>query len=181
MAVEQPQASPQAPAGDGHLDAIEQGIMSQIPSEQAELLDKVVVSGKQILYHPSTHSQAIENMRDIQDDSDPRRVALGVAAILTIVNRKATQIPVELMAPAGALLCVDVARFFQEGGKLELTPEFTGNMIEEWLAIVMQKMGFDAPQEQQEPPPQEGIPGGVSPSQRQQPQGLIASQQQVPA
>ena len=75
---------------------------------------------------------------------------------------------------------MDVARFFQEGGKLELTPEFTGNMIEEWLAIVMQKMGFDAPQ-QQEQPTEQGIPGGVSPSQRQAPQGLIASQQQVPA
>ncbi len=167
----QPPAQPQ-PQQDGHLEAIEQGILGQVQSPD---LEKLVLSGKQILYDPKTHEQSIENMRDLADDSDPRKVALGVAAILTILNRKAEKIPVELMVPAGALLCVEVARFFQEAGRLELTPEFTGNMVEEFLAVVMQKMGFgEEQQEQPQQPQQNEIPGGVSPSQRQ---GIIAQGQ----
>lgn len=159
------------PATD-HLQAIEQGIMSQIPPEAAEALEKVVLSGRQILYDPSTHSSIMENFRDIQDDSDPRKVALGVSALLTMVNREAESIPVELMIPAGALLCVEVEKFLEESGMLETDPSFTGNMIEEYLAIAMQKTGMPKPGVPK-PPVQGEIPGGVSPSTRQAPPGII--------
>jgi hypothetical protein len=161
-----------------HLAAIAEGITSQVSPEHAEMLQKVVVSGQQLLYSKETHSQILDGIRDMDDDTDPRKVAMGIGGLLSIINKEAEDIPVELMAPAGGVLATEVLQFLIDAGMMQESPEFTGNVIEELLAILMQKMGMkprSAEQQQEQPQPQGGeIPGGVSPSQR----GIISGQQQ---
>lgn len=173
-----------------HLDQIDEGILSQMEPSQAQALQAIVISGKQILYDPKTHGQVMDGLRGIDDQSDPRKVALGVAGLLTLVNKASnkTKLPVELMVPAGALLGVEVLRFLNQGGMLPESPEFTGNMIEELLAALMQKMGMGK-QQQGQPGPQEmpqqgmmqdpqapqGMPPGPPQGQPQAPpQGILA-------
>lgn len=164
---------------DSHLKVIEEGIMGQIPPEASEMLSDIVLSGKQILYDPKTRNTVMDGFKEIEDDSDPRKVAIGVAGILTLINRKSEKIPVELMIPAGALIGCEVVRFLQEAEMLQLNAAFTGNMVEELLAVLMQKMNMGPKQSQQQPqqPQQQPneIPGGVSPSEREVPRGIINS------
>lgn len=131
----------QAPT-DGHLQKIEDGIRAEIPAEDQDDLDKIVMSGMQLLYSPHTRKSVLESLRDVDSDSDPQKVAIGIAGLLTIINKEAGAIPVDLYVPAGALLVVELLRFMSESGMAEEDPVLTGNVIEEFLAIVMQKMGY---------------------------------------
>jgi len=128
---------------DDHLQTIEDRIMAEIPEDVQNDLERVVVSARQIIYDKKTHKQVFNGMRDIDEANDARKVALGVTAILTIVNRESNgKIPVELYVPAGVLVAVDVIRFMVDSGMVEDSTEFTGNVVEEWLAAAMQKMGM---------------------------------------
>ena len=155
--------------GAQHLQAIEQGILGQVEPEQAETLQKIVVSGHQILYDEKTRDQTWKAFKDIDDDSDPRKVAHGVAAILTLINRESDAIPVELMIPAGVLIAVDVLKFLDEAQMLPADPAFTGNTVEELLAALMQKMNMG------KAPPQ----GAVGPGQPVPPQAPPAPPEQT--
>lgn len=160
----------QAPSGDNHLQAIEQRILTQVAPEDADVLERILISGKQILYNEKTRDQIMTNLRDVDvdDESDPRRVAIAVAGVLTMINRQADKIPVEMMVPAGALLGVEMIRFLNDAEMLPSSPPFTGNMIEELLALLMQKLGMSQPgmqqpesQQSESQQPQGQPPGGI--------------------
>ncbi len=169
---------------DDHLQKIEDGIMSNIPEDLQDDLERIVVSGRQVIYNKKTHKDIMNGMRDIDDPNDARKVALGVAAILTIINREAkTPIPVELMVPAGVLITVDVVRFLVETNRLDVDPSFTGNAVEDLLAALMQKMGLGkkspppsgdtrVPANSVPPPGPQAGPPQAPPGQ---PQGLIGA------
>jgi len=152
-----------------HLDQIEQGIMSGVMPEHQASLEQIVVAGKRVLYDPKTHEQVFKEIEDIGEDSDPRNVAIGVAGLLTLLKQDVRKkFPDDVIIPAGALLTVEVMRFLADAEMLEVTPEFTGNAVEEFLAIMMQKMDLGPQQPQQEQQMQRPeIPGGISPSPRQ--------------
>jgi hypothetical protein len=175
-------------AAEQHLQSIEQGILGQVQPEHAETLEKIVVSGRQILFDAETREQVWKGFKDIDDDSDPRKVAHGVAAILTLINRESDAIPVELMVPAGALLAVEVLKFLDEAGMLPADPAFTGNTIEELLAALMQKsnigkdptggvVGPGQPQQPPQPPAPPAEPTVVPPPPDEQ--GILASRRPV--
>jgi hypothetical protein len=48
------------------------------------------------------------------------------------------------MVPAGAQLMVEILKFMTEAGMAEEDPVLTGNVVKEFLAILMQKMGYTA-------------------------------------
>lgn len=154
------------PEGSSVLQQIDDGILAGVDPDHRAPLEKVVVGGQRLLYDQETHQKLMDNMRDIGEDSDPRNVAIAVGGIMTILKEDAQGgFPDDVLVPAGSMMVIEVIRFLEEAGMLEPTPEFIGNAIEEYLALIMQKVEFDQPQE--EAPPDEM--GGVSPSARQAP------------
>lgn len=153
---------------DDPLQAIDDGINAEIPEEYQADLQKVVLSGHQILYSKETHKDVMDGIRDIDDPSDARKVALGVAGIMTIINREdGGKIPVSLMVPAGTLLTVEVIRFLRDAGMVDPTPAFIGNSVEELLAALMQKMGMG--KDKQQPQDQQGPQDNRIPAQGTEP------------
>lgn len=142
---------------DDPLQAIEDGITGQIPEAMRDDVEKVVMSGKQLLYDKKTHKHVMDGFKQIDDPNDARKVALGVAGMLTIINRETDKITVEVMIPAGVLIIVEVVRFMTDAGRFTPTPEFIGNAVEEYLAAMMQKMGMG---KQKPPPGPQGPPQG---------------------
>jgi hypothetical protein len=163
------------------LKQIEDGITAELGENQQ--VGKIVTAGKQILYDEKTREQVWTEIENIGSGSDPRDVAMAVAGLLTVLKRDAkTDFADELLVPAGAILCVEVVRFLQDAEMLEANEEFVGNMIEEFLAIMMQKLQVGQAPERDEPM-QDGQQPQGQPQQPQQPpspeqppqRGILAS------
>lgn len=156
------------------LKQIEEQITAQLRPEDAARVDKLVVAGKQLLYDPSTTDMVFEDISNIGEDSDPRNVAIGVAGLLTLMKQDAKgQFPDELIIPAGALLSIEVVRFLEESGLLDPTPGFVGNLIEEFLAASMQKLGMGGPQQAQPQQPQQ-VPQQADQQAQAAPRGILS-------
>jgi hypothetical protein len=172
------------------LGPIQQAIEGLILPKHAARVTGVVGRGKQILYHESTHKKIFGDISNMTVDSDPQKLAMGVAGLLTMMRKENGEgFPDDCLVPISALLLCDVIQFMGESGALEPTTEFIGNAFEELLAIMMQKVGV-GPEEIDAMLAEEGQinpadpmaeePGAPMPEEPMPPAGVIEQAQQVP-
>ena len=125
------------------LTKIDEAINAIVQPDQDKLVAGIVFRGKKIMYSESTHGKVFEDISKMDMESDPQKLAMAVAGLLTLIRtQNGDGFQDEAMVPGTCLLMVDMLQFMSESGAVEPTTEFVGNCFEELLSIMMQKVGI---------------------------------------
>ena len=125
------------------LTKIDEAINAIVQPNQDKLVAGIVFRGKKIMYSESTHGKVFEDISKMDMESDPQKLAMAVAGLLTLIRtQNGDGFQDEAMVPGTCLLMVDMLQFMSESGAVEPTTEFVGNCFEELLSIMMQKVGI---------------------------------------
>lgn len=181
------------PAGDDPMQladdmpeirAIEEQLLAKVPPQLRGAVERLVVAGMKLMFSPQMR-QAV--MAQLQGGATPEKVAQGIAGLISVLQGQAKgQVPQPALIPAAVILACQALDFLGKGGQMQVTKDTIGQTVQAVVAFLAQKMGVKPGGMPPQPGAQSGnvaglqdgaggqIPGGVSPSVRQQGMGAPA-------
>lgn len=158
------------------LSQIRQQVTDRLPAEMLRNIDRIVIAGQRIMFDEKSNRQLLDQIDQMPGESQPAKVANGVAAIMSIIenNERGPLDPRSVIAASALILC-DAIEFLAQIGRFEPTRESIGEATQTLMASMMQKYRMDpnkvrAEAQQQQAQQQGGQPdgllGGQPPTQR---------------
>lgn len=153
------------------IEKARQGILAKInPPELRPVVEKVVASGKQVMYSEQTRNMAVE---ELKRGTDPESVGAAVAKLAAILfNQSKHTIPMPVLIPATMLLLFESLEFLEEAGTLQVNEEQLAAYTQATGSAVLQMMGV-TPDKLQGMVSQPAA--GAAPQEQQQPDGGIVA------
>lgn len=133
--------------------------------ENIENFQKLVLAGMKILYDKKVFERTKNGMLR-KSIPLPQRLAVETAGLMHVLQEKSNgKIPPKLLAPAAAMLLMELSKFMAEAGIEEATPEQIRQGIEILMGMLkkMFAKGGQPPSPQGAPSPQPPppAPGGI--------------------
>ena len=124
------------------LKQIETELMRSIPTSYHAEVDRHVIKGMKIMFDPRT-SDKIKQAYDDLDQAPSEGVAMGIAALTTIIDKE-TPGPLnpETLVPAAIILMCQALDFLAKSNEVELTDELVAETTQKLLSYMMQKLGL---------------------------------------
>lgn len=146
-ALAAPQGS--APSDDGKkndvLTQAEERIRSQIRPQDMPAVQKIVLSGRKVLYGEQTNQLVMEQLEQPGDKAT--LVGRGVMLLLLRLYQESKRtLPWGPAVPAGILLICDVLDFAEQIGVLKADAKTLGKATEAFLAAFVRKLGLNPAQ-----------------------------------
>lgn len=143
-------------------DSLQQKILSLVGQNGNQIIRRVVVAGKQILFTQQTHKQAFAGIMEnpgkgvanlmlvLYDKSRPAQPAAQPAAPTGLINAQAGQpeqaaapssatMPRGALIPAGAVLLANVAEFADKSGIKKFDDTEFNDALQEMSVIIMDR------------------------------------------
>lgn len=162
--------APKKPAGPVDVAPIIAKARADIPPQQLEMFDKVVLSGMRIMFDKQSHGMTLEML----DKPGPlaTRIANGIITLVYMLWEKSNKtIPPQLIVPATVVLTLRAFEFLQQSKDPEATTDVMGEAVADAVQGVMDRFGAT----------QDKIPAlvkgqqGQAGTQPEQPTGLLAA------
>lgn len=148
----------------------------QMPEKDLEAFEKVVLAGMKVMFDKKTFGMFMNGLMK-ENVPLPKRLAMETAGLMKMLMDKSKgTIPVQIIAPAGAMLLMEMGKFMAEAG----VGKPTGKDIKIATVMLMKILEsmYAKPQGQAKRPPQATRPPQAMPPQpaQQQPAtGLIGA------
>lgn len=143
--------------------------MAKVNPKLVPAVEKVVESGKKVMYAEQTRGMFLEAMKA---GTDPESIGAAVAKLMGILQNQAKgTIPAEILIPAATLLLFEGLAFLEDAGMVTMDAGFLAECTKAMGSAMLQMMGVSpeklqgmmqqgAPQAQ--PAPAAGIVQGVA-------------------
>lgn len=133
----------QAPAGRQVKADVVRGQM-QVPPEQADTLDKIILAGKKLMFSEQLAPEIAQLLAS--DAPIGEKLGQGVLGLLALLMQRANgTLPPQLLIPAGVALVTEAADMLEEAGQ-----KIEDNDVAEGMAVfieqLLQKAGVDLAQ-----------------------------------
>lgn len=144
--------------------------MAKVNPKLVPAVEKVVASGKKVMYAEQTRGMFLEAMKA---GTDPESIGAAVAKLMVILQNQAKgTIPPEILIPAATLLLFEGLAFLEDAGMVTVDAPFLAECTKAMGSAMLQIMGVSpeklqgmlqqgAPQGQPAAPPA-GIVQGVA-------------------
>lgn len=149
-------AAPQAPSG--------------LPQEDMDNFQKLVLAGMRLMYNEKTFGIFKSGMLR-KDRTVPQRLAAESAGLMKMLfDKSGGKIPAQIIAPAAAMLLMEMGKFMKEAGVADVTSED----VKQGTALLMNALKAMFANAQGATPAPAPAPAAV-PAPAQPPGGLMAS------
>lgn len=121
------------------LENTKKALLEKVDQRLLPVLDKVVDSGRQVMYSDDTREIVV---RELQQAQDPEGIGAAVAKLLAILaNQSRGTIPPKILFPAGMVLLVEALDFLEEAGAVQVTPELLAQCAQALGSAFLQSLG----------------------------------------
>ena len=139
--------------------------MAKVNPKLVPVVEKVVESGKKVMYAEQTRGMFLEAMKA---GTDPESIGAAVAKLMGILQNQAKgTIPAEVLIPAATLLLFEGLAFLEDAGMATVDANFLAECTQAMGSAMLQMMGVSP--EKLQGMMQQGAPQG----QPAQPAGIV--------
>jgi len=152
------------------IEKARQALLQKVDPRLRGVIDKVVASGKQVMYSEQSRQMAVQ---ELKRGTDPESVGAAVAKLAAVLfNQSKQTTPMNVLLPATMLLLFEALEFLEEAGTLQVdAPQLaeyvqaTGSAFLQMLGVTPEKLqqmiGQAAPAGPTAAPPPGGIVAGA--------------------
>lgn len=100
------------------IDKARQALLEKVDQRLRPVVEKVVASGKQVMYSEETRQLAVQ---ELKRGTDPESVVAAVAKLAAVLfNQSKKTIPMNVLMPATMLLLFEALDFLEEAGAVQV-------------------------------------------------------------
>jgi hypothetical protein len=142
-------------------------MLAKVDKRLVPVINKVVESGKKVMYDPQTSEMAMTELSNA--GNDPEAIGAAIAKLGGVLFAESQKtLPPSALFPALIILMCEALDFLEENGVVQVTPDFLAAVTQELGSAFLQMMGV-SPEKLQSMVPEQG----QGPSQPEAAGGLI--------